>query len=367
MSTNIKDINAIININAIKNNIDFFKKKSGTDIMAVIKGNGYGHGLIEMSKIVRRFDIKHIGVATLGEAIILRKNGDIGRILGWLYDIEGDEIIESFKLDIDIAIFDDKTVKKFISLIPKNKKIKVTIFIDTGINRTGIPYDKAIETCKEIKKCSKIEIVGLMSHLVCSEIKNSSIVKDQLNKFRKLRKELEDIGIKPQLVHIADTGACLNYNVSDFTLARIGIGLFGMTKNLKIIKELKFSITIKSYIIQIKELQKGVGVGYSWKYITPKKMQICILPIGYADIIPRNTSFKLNVYINNTKRKVLGLISMDQIVVESRKEDKINDEVYIFGDGQNCIQTIYDLCKLSNSTPSEILSHIGYRINRIYL
>jgi len=92
-----------------------------------------------------------------------------------------------------------------------------------------------------------------------------------------------------------------------------------------------------------------------------------VLPIGYADIIPRNTSLKLHVYINGTRRKVLGRISMDQIIVESNDKDKVNDEVYIFGNGKDCPQTIYDVAKLSKTIPLEILCHTGYRINRTYV
>jgi len=374
-----KDIKAIIDINAIKNNINFLKKKAGTDLMPVLKADAYGHGLIEMAKILRKLGIKYIGVATLGEAILLRKNGDKGRILGWLYDVDGQELIDAFKLDIDIAICDEKTIPKFISLIPnkkntttnttnnKHKKIKVTMFVDTGINRAGIPYEKAIDAFKEVNQCPKIEIVGMMSHLVCSGIKNSPIVNEQLRKFRTLRKELEMIGIKPPLVHIANTGACMNYDVSDFTLSRTGSGIYGITADFKPSKHLQLPMSVKSYIIQTKEVEKGQGIGYDWKYITPRKMKICILPIGYADILPRNTSLKLHIYINGTKRKVLGLISMDQIVVESKEGDKVNDEAFIFGNGTNCPQTIYDLSKLGNTIPLEILCHTGYRINRTYI
>ena len=95
-------------------------------------------------------------------------------------------------------------------------------------------------------------------------------------------------------------------------------------------------------------------------------MKICVLPIGYADIIPRASSLKLHVYIHGQRRKVLGRISMDQIIVESKDKDKVNDEVYIFGDGKNCPQTIYDLATVSNAIPIEILCHTGYRINRTY-
>jgi alanine racemase len=252
-------------------------------------------------------------------------------------------------------------------MIPANKKIKVTMFVDTGINRAGIPYEKSMQAFKDVVACDKFELVGMMSHLVCSGIKNSPIVNEQLRKFRVLRKELEDIGIKPPLVHIANTGACMNYDVSDFTLSRPGSGIYGITADFKHDKNLHLPMSIKTYVIQIKEVGKGEGIGYDWKYITPRKMKILILPIGYADIVPRLASLKLHVYINGTRRKVLGTISMDQIIVEAKNTDKVNDDVYIFGNGKNCPQTVYDIALLSKTIPLEILCHTGYRINRTYV
>jgi alanine racemase len=362
-----KDIKAVIDINAIRNNVNYLKKKSGTDLMPVLKADAYGHGLIEMAKILRKLGIKYIGVATLGEAILLRKSGDKGRVLSWLYDIDGHEFKDSLNLNLDIAIFDEKLIPKMESMIPKGKKIKVTMFVDTGINRAGIPYENCIQAFKDVVACDKFELVGMMTHLVCSGVKNSPIVNEQLRKFRELRKQLADINIVPPLVHAANTGGCLNYDVSDFTLARPGSGIYGITADFKPNKHLKLPMSVKSYIIQTKEVEKGAGIGYDWRFKAPKKMKICVLPIGYADIIPRDTSLKLNVYINGTKRKVLGTISMDQIIVESREEDKINDEAYIFGNGNDCPQTIYDLASIAKTIPLEILCHTGYRINRTYI
>jgi alanine racemase len=362
-----KDIKAVIDVNAIRNNINYLKKKSGTDLMPVLKADAYGHGLIEMSRILRKLGIKYIGVATLGEAILLRKSGDKGRVLSWLYDIDGHEFRDGLHLDLDIAIFDEKLLPKIKKMIPAGKKIKVTVFVDTGINRAGVSYENAMQTFKDIVACDKFELVGMMSHLVCSGIKNSPIVNEQLRKFRELRNNLEEIGIKPPLVHIANTGACLNYDVSDFTLARPGSGIYGITADFKPNKHLITPMSVKSYIIQIKEVDKGAGIGYDWKYIAPRKMKICVLPIGYADIVPRSTSLKLHVYINGTKRKVLGTISMDQIIVEARDNDSVNDDAYLFGNGKDCPQTIYDLAKLANTIPMEILCHTGYRINRTYI
>jgi len=241
------------------------------------------------------------------------------------------------------------------------------MFVDTGINRAGIPYNNAMQAFKDVVACDKFELVGMMSHLVCSGIKNSPIVNEQLRKFRELRKQLAEIDIVPPLVHIANTGGCLNYDVSDFTLARSGSGVYGLGGNDEIIKNLKLAMTVKSYIIQLKDVEKGAGIGYDWEYITPKKMRVAVIPIGYADIIPKTSSGKLYVYINGTKRKVLGTISMDQIIVEAKANDKINDDVIIFGNGKNCPQTIIDLAKAGDAFPFEIFCHTGYRINRTYI
>ena len=362
-----KDINAEISIKSLKHNLRFFKNKCKTDIMPVLKANAYGHGAIGLSKILRKENIKYLGVATVGEAIFLRKNGDKGRILAWLYDVDSSELKDAFNLDIDIAIFDETHIKQIERMVPKGKKAKITMHVDTGINRASISYDKAFQATVDVYNSDKFELVGLMSHLVCSEIKNSPIVIEQLNKFRELRKRLEEVGIKPPLVHIANTGGCINYDVSDFTLSRVGSGIYGLSPHDTPDKNLIPIMTLSSPIIQIKEIDKGNGVGYNHKYISRHKMKIGIVPIGYADILPRSTSLKLYVFVNGKKRKVLGMESMDQIVIEVKNKDKLGDNVIIFGNGKNCKQTVYELAYESDTIVHEILSHIGNRVNLEYI
>jgi alanine racemase len=361
-----KDINAEINIKSLKHNLKFLKKSSGTDIMPVLKANAYGHGIVNMAKQLRNQNIKYLGVATVGEAILLRNNGDKGRILAWLYDIDSNELKDAFNMDIDIAIFDETHIPKIEKFVPNGKKAKITVHVDTGINRASISYDKSFEAAITINNSDKFELVGLMSHLICSEVKNSQIVNEQLRKFRELRKKLEEVNIKPPLVHIANTGGCLNYDVSDFTIARPGLGIYGLSHNNKKNKNLIPIMTIKSTIIQIKEVDKGQGIGYNSRYITPHKMKVGIVPIGYADVIPRATSLKLYVYVNGKKRKVLGMESMDQIVIEIKEGDKLSDEVFIFGNGKDCIQTAYDLANEANMLVNEIVVHVGNRVNLKY-
>ena len=200
--------------------------------MPVLKANAYGHGIVEMSRICRKLGIKYIGVATLGEAIQIRNSGDKGRILGWLYDVTTDEVKDAVAKNIDIGIFDEKHIPIISKSLPQGVKAKVHLFVDTGIDRNGIPYDKAVEAAQQIVADPKFELVGLMSHLCCAteKINNKPTLK-QLELFRKIRKDLSDLNINPPLVHIGNTAGILNYDLSDFTLARSGIGIYGYGSN----------------------------------------------------------------------------------------------------------------------------------------
>jgi len=289
-----------------------------------LKGNAYGHGLEEMGKICRKIGIKYIGVAKMYDAIKLRNSGDKGRILAWLYDPYSKEISDGVKKNIDVALFDQNHFP-IISKKIKNKIANIHLFVDTGINRNGIPYEYAYDTAVKIFNNPRMKLVGLMSHLCCEN--NRRISEKQLKLFRKLRDKLTENGIKPELTHIANTVGSIKYDVSDFDLARIGYGCFGLYKN----SNLEPILSLDSKIIQLKYVKKGQGIGYNETYITPHKKYIAIVPIGFDDILPIVKSRKLSVDVNGTKRKILGRESMDQITIEAKKNDKLGDVVKIFG------------------------------------
>ena len=359
-----KMITATINTQTAKKNLQYLKKIAKTDVMPVLKANAYGHGIIEMANICRKLHVKYIGVATLGEAIQIRNSGDNGRILGWLYDVHSDQVKDSVAKHIDIGIFDEKHIPIISKSLPKNAVANIHLFVDTGIDRNGIPYDKAIEAAIEIFKDPKFKLVGLMTHLCCAETNNNIITNKQFKLFRKLRQDLLERGIDPELVHISASEGILNYDNSDFDLVRSGSGFLGLEEN----KNLTPIMSLSSMIIQLKNIPKGEGIGYDRKYITHSNKYIGIVPIGYADILPLTKSGKLSVIVNGTKRKVLGLESMDQIVIEAKKGDKLDDTVHFFGDkkyGNN--QTLFEFAKQASASPFDIITHLGERVNRVYI
>lgn len=360
---------ATIDSSAIRHNLDYLRKMSKTDVMPVLKANAYGHGAVAVSKIIRAHGTKMIGVATLGEALMLRESGDKGHIVAWLYDVNEQELKEAICKNVDICIIDRKHISIICKLAAKHdKRVRVHMFVDTGINRAGIPYGESIQVALELSTNPRIFLVGLMSHFIQSEIKNDATTHKQLRLFRDLRRTLlTKHYIDFEHVHIANSGGCLNYDVSDFTLARPGLAVFGIDPNGKYNKNLRPAMTVESEIIQVKHISKGEHVGYDNNFLAKKNMTICIAPIGYADIIPRSSSGKLHVVINGTRRKVLGNISMDQIVIDANPSDSVGDAVLLFGSPRNgAKQSVYQVADASDTIVNEVYSRAN-SANRMYI
>ena len=359
-----KEIVAIVDSTAVKHNIYYLRKKTNLPIMPVLKANAYGHGLEGMAKICRDANVDYIGVATIGEGLAIRNSGDKGPILAWLYSIDNPELKTAIEQNIDIGIFDETHIKKLAQLVPPNKKCRVHIHVDTGINRSGVPYTTSLHAIKEIMETPQLELIGMMSHLIDSETKNSKRVLKQLARFRKLRDRLVELGINLKYIHIANSGGCLNYDMSDFTLCRSGIAVYGVNPNGKPDKNLIPAITVVSPLVQLKHISKNDVVGYNATFKAHKLMRVGVIALGYADTIPRNASGKMFVTINGTPRKVLGLESMDQIVVEAKESDRLGDDAIIFGKGGMSIQ---HLAKISKMSSYEILVHTGNRVKFEYI
>ena len=351
-----KLITATIDLNAIQHNLTFIRKKSKAEVMVVLKANAYGLGMIEIAKFCRKLNVHYLGVATIDEAIQLRKSGDNGKIVAWLYDIHNDQMKDAIMNRIELAIFDETHIPLLASIIPESICANVHLFVDTGINRNGITYAKAIESAIQIDNNPKFNLVGVMSHLCCTFMKSKKYTQEQYTKFKQLRIELEHHNIKPEWFHLSNSGGVLNYSNTEFNMVRCGQSIYGFVKNKNILPVL--SLTTK--IIQIKRVNKGEGIGYDRMFIVNSDMIIAIVPIGYADMIPYKSG-KLCVYVNGPRRHVLGLISMDQMVIESNAEDKLGDEVELFGKHQ----TIYDFINRDIDIVN-MTSHMGNRIYRNY-
>ena len=360
-----------INLNNLENNINEIRKTipSKTKIMAVVKANAYGHGIIDISKKLEQIGIQDFAVATLQEAITLRQNRIKGNIL-----ILGFTSIENlhYVIDYDLiqTIVDEEYAKKILNL-SYNKKIKVHIKVNTGMNRIGINY-KNINFIKELYLSNKIDVLGIFSHLSVSDSNDQEDIdftKMQISRFNDLIKKLKTDMIDVGKTHLQSSYGILNYPELEYDYVRPGIIMYGIHSEKNMTTKVKLNIkpilSLKAKITDVKEINENDSVSYGRKYIALQREKIASVSIGYADGYPRNLSCKnVSVLINNHYAQVIGRICMDQLIIKINNLDvKQGDIVTLIGESEKISAETIANC--SDTITNELLSRLGERLSRI--
>ena len=336
---------------------DKFEKK--ISIIAIVKANAYGHVAVEISKILSRKKIDYLGVANIQEANELIDHGIKKRIL-ILGSISNHEISEAIDKKITFTVYDIRQLN-FIRNIKKKIKIKFHLKIDTGMNRLGISESEIDEAILRLKNNSNLEFEGLFTHLVEADNKKSQFTQKQLKSFNRIVEKFQDHFKKIKYIHAANSSGILNFKKSYFNTVRPGILLYGLSHN----KKLKPVMNLETKIIKLRMIEKGESVSYGRTFKAKKKMKIAVIPIGYADGLPRSLSNIGHVYCNGKKCKILGRVCMDltMIDVSTIKSVSIDDTVKIFDDTN---QSATQLAKKIKTIPYDIVCGISKRVKRIY-
>ena len=363
---------AEIDLNNLEHNINEIKKiiSNNQKIMAVVKANAYGHGIIEISKKLNEIGIFDFAVATLSEALKLRENNIIGNILILGYT-SIDNLKYVIKYDLIQTIIDEEYAKK-LKNIDFSNKLKVHIKINTGMNRIGINYAN-IDFIKNIYKYDNIDVLGIYSHLcVADSFKKSDIkfTELQISRFKNLIKNLKNDNINVGKTHLESSYGILNYHDFTFDYVRPGIIMYGIHSELnpyiKTKINLKPVLSLKARVTSIKEIKKNETVSYGRKYKANKVETIATVSIGYADGYPRNLSLKnVKVLVENNYASVIGRICMDQLIINitNLKNIKQGSIVTLIGNEKISAENI---AYKSNTITNELLSRLSNRLEYIY-
>ncbi len=362
-----------LNFNNLKHNIDEFKRiiPTTTKIMAVVKANAYGHGIVETSTFLNSIGIDNFAVATLEEGMILRKHNINGNILILGYtDIQNLEYV--IKYDLIQTIVDYDYAKKINSLNLCDK-LKCHVKINTGLNRIGENY-KNIDKFLEIFKMENLNILGCFTHLaVADSLDKDDIIftENQVKNFYDCINSIKSYGYNTGKLHIQNTYGTLNYPKLNCDYVRLGIGMYGIYntdthKNTsKTNINLKPILQVKAKISTVHELSKNDFVSYGRTFRSDKNMNIAIVPIGYADGYPRILSNKdAVVLINNHYAKIIGRICMDQLVIDVTDipDVKCGDIATLIGsEDEICVEHI---SAKSGTIANELLCRLGDRLPR---
>ncbi len=361
-----------VNLSKIGNNLSQIRKLISPDvkIMALVKANAYGHGIVEVAQYLQSCNIDMFGVAFVHEAVILRDAGITKPILV-LYGATVDEFPLFTKHDLEITVSSRENavvLNDYLNSI--GASINVHLKTDTGMGRIGVQYDTAASVAEQITYLPHLNLTGIYSHFATSEGDDPEFVELQLERFQAVLTDLGKRGIEIEHVHIANSGAIINTPESHFTMVRPGITLYGYppTENISNTISLQPALSLRSRIGYVKEVGQGVSISYGRTYTTTRATRIGTIPIGYGDGYSRLLSNKANVLIHGKRYPVAGIVCMDQIMVDLGSESTISigDEVTLIGkNGDNAISA-WELAHLTGTIPYEILCALSSRIPRTY-
>lgn len=360
-----------VDLGAIAFNIRQVKRKVGsTRVMAVIKANAYGHGMIEVARTALENGADYLGVALLEEGIRLREAGFQCPVLVFGGAFE-DQISQFLQYDLEITLYSDRIAQALAERASElGKRAKVHIKVDTGMGRVGVPWEEASSFLQRISQLSNLNIVGIYTHFATSDEKDRGFAYLQLGRFNKVLDEIKARGINIPLRHAANSGAILNLPESYLDMVRPGIMIYGYYPSQGTFKDppLKPALTLKSRVIFVKKVAAGRSISYGRDYVTLKETNIATLPIGYANGYNRLLSNRGEVLIRGRRYPVVGKVCMDQIMVDVGEDNvEVGDEAVLIGRQGNQEISMYEVCQKLNTIPYELCCWISERVPRVYL
>ena len=346
-------------------NIAHLKATSKTNLMAVVKADAYGHGLLGVGLSAEKAGADWLGVALLEEAITLRTHGVRIPILAWLVS-PGSDFKSAVDHDIDIAVASIAAFRE-IAVLPGKPRIHIEL--DTGMTRGGF-LDEWQEFLQQ--DFSTVNVIGVFSHFARADEPNEKQNEEQFNRFNQMVADLAKMGINPPIKHLSNSAATLKNPSAHFNLVRTGISLYGLSPDVSSLGNsrdlsLKPVMQLRAKLHLVKQVPAGAAVGYGATAHTTQETKLGVVSMGYADGIPRIAK-NVGVFIDGKRAPVIGRISMDQFVVDLGADSTAvsGDWVIVFGDGSKGEYTADDWGAASLSINYEIVTRIGPRVPRIY-
>lgn len=364
---------AEIDLGAIRSNLRAIKSLLGpeTGLMAIVKANAYGHGMLEVSNVCIEEGVAYLSVANPQEALTLREN-NIGTpilILGWMPQEYALPMVENH---IDVTVFDRDTAQVLSqAAVDAGEPARIHLKIDTGMGRIGFdPSDNSLEVIKEISAMPGIVIQGIFSHLATADDADKTFAYQQLEVFNQFVSQVEDMGISIPWHHIANSGAIMEMPAAHLNMVRAGIILYGLYPSDEVdhsIIKLIPAMSLKSRVSFVKNIPAGQSVSYGRTYISTQETRVATVPIGYADGYNRLLSNRGWAVIRGQKVPLIGRVCMDQCMfdVSDVAEVKPGDEVILFGKPEDGV-TADDLAAIIDTINYEIVCSPSMRVVRTF-
>ncbi|KAA9149112.1 alanine racemase [Microbacterium lushaniae] len=358
---------ARIDVEAIADNVRHLRRLTDAEIIAVVKADAYGHGALRCAVAALQGGASRLGVAEIAEALRLRREGITAPILAWLH-APGTSFAEAVEQDIEVGVSGIDQLLQAAAAASGDRPAAVHLKIDTGLSRNGVPpaeYRVVFAEAARLERIGRLRVVGLFSHL-----SNASAADDlaALRVFEEAVVEAASLGLNPPLRHIAATHAAIALPETRLGCVRIGIGLYGLSPfadRTSADLGLRPAMTLRAAVAAVRRVPAGQGVSYGYAFRAPRDTTLALVPLGYADGVPRQASGAGPVTIGGRRFSVAGRIAMDQFVVDVGDTPvAVGDEVVLFGDPTLGVPSATEWADAAGTINYDIVTGIGPRVAR---
>ena len=368
---------AVVDLDAVAANVAVLREHApGAQLMAVVKADGYGHGMVPVARAALAGGADRLGVAHLREALELRAAGIDAPVLAWL-TVPGDAYSEAVAADVEIGVSDAGTLADVAAAArAAGRPASVHLKADTGLSRNGCPpelWDDLVRAAARLAAEGCVETVGVFSHFACADEPEHPSVRSQREAFGEALAAARRAGLRPELRHLANSAATVLDPAARFDVVRPGIAVYGLSPAPARVRSadlgLRPAMTLLARVAMVKDVPAGAGVSYGHTYTTGQRTTLALLPVGYGDGLPRQASGTGPVLLGGRRLRVAGRVCMDQVVVDAGPGAAvaIGDVAVLFGDAGAGEPTATDWADAAGTIDYEIVTRIGARVPRIHI
>jgi alanine racemase len=368
---------ATVDLDVICHNVEVLREHAGTAaVMAVVKADGYGHGLVPSARAAVRGGASWLGVAQLSEAMALRNSGIPAPVLSWLH-VPGSDFAAAITADIDLSVSALWSLAEIADAARAlGRTARIHLKVDTGLGRNGAFGDDwqiLLAAARSLEAEGLVRIVGVWSHFAYADEPTHPTVRRQQERFGQAVREAERAGCDLEVRHLANSAATLTNPGAAFDLVRPGLAIYGLSPVPSLGDAQSFGLTpamtLSADLAVTKRVPAGQGLSYGHQYVTSQDTTVGLVPIGYADGIPRDATNVGPVSLRGARYEVSGRICMDQFIVDLGPASgaQAGDLVTLFGTGESGEPTAQDWAEATGTISYEIISRIGSRVPRVYI
>ncbi|MFJ9028408.1 alanine racemase [Streptomyces sp. NPDC102274] len=368
---------AEVDLAALRGNVRALRSRvgPGAALMGVVKSDGYGHGMVPTARAALDAGATWLGTATPHEALALRAAGIESRIMCWLWT-PGDPWREGIEADLDMSVSAMWALREVTAAArAAARPARIQLKADTGLGRNGCqPADwpELVAAALDAQAAGLVRVTGLWSHFACADEPGHPSIAGQLDAFHEMIAYAEKEGVEPEVRHIANSAATLTLPEASFDLVRAGIAMYGISPSPEVGTSRDFGLrpamTLSASVALVKRVPEGHGVSYGHHYVTSRETTLGLVPLGYADGIPRHASGRGPVLVGGVRRRVAGRVAMDQFVVDLGGDTpEPGTTATLFGPGDRGEPTAEDWAEAADTIAYEIVTRIGSRVPRVYV